>query len=41
MANVLRTPKSKERFGRCSVDEPSPFNPSRISSTDKEDGEKQ
>ena len=40
MANVLRTPKSKERFGDCSVDEPSPFNLSRISSADKEDGEK-
>jgi hypothetical protein len=41
MANVLRTPKSKERFGDCSVDEPSPFNLSRISSENKEDGEKQ
>jgi len=40
MADVLRTPKSKERFGDCSVDEPSPFNLSRISSADK-DGEKQ
>lgn len=41
MANVLRTPKSKERFGDCSVDKPSPFKLSRISSADKEDGEKQ
>jgi hypothetical protein len=41
MANVLRTPKSKERFGDRSVDEPSPFNLSRISSADKEDREKQ
>lgn len=39
MANVLRTPKSKERFGDCSVDEASPFNLSRISSAYK-DGEK-
>jgi len=31
VANVLRTPKSKERFGDCSVDDPSPFNLSRIS----------
>jgi hypothetical protein len=39
MANVLRSPKSKVRFGDCSVDELSPFNLSRISSADK-DGEK-
>ena len=41
MANVLRTPKSKERFGGCSIDEPSPFNLSRICSADEEGGEKQ
>jgi hypothetical protein len=41
VANVLRTPKSKERFGDCSVDDPSPFNLSRISSAGKEDVEKQ
>jgi hypothetical protein len=42
MANVLRTPKSKERFGGgCSVDEPSPFNLSRICSAEEEGGEKQ
>ena len=40
MANVLRTPKSKERVGDCSVDEPSAFNLSRISSAYKEDEEK-
>ena len=41
MVNVLRTPKSKERFGECdcSVDGPSPFKRSRISSADK-DGER-
>lgn len=41
MANVLRSPKSKERFGDCSVYGPSPFNLSRISSAYKGDGEKQ
>jgi hypothetical protein len=41
MTNVLRTPKSKERFGDCSVDEPSPFKLSRTCSADKEGGEKQ
>lgn len=41
MANVLRTPKSKERFGDRSEDKPSLFKFSRISSADKEDGEKQ
>jgi hypothetical protein len=43
MANVLRTPKSKERFADCSVDvdEPSLFNLSRTSSADREDGERQ
>ncbi len=42
MANVLRTPKSnesKERFGDCSAEVPSPFNLSRISSADNKDGE--
>jgi hypothetical protein len=41
MANVLRPPKSKERFRDRSVDEPSPFNLSRIFSADKEDREEQ
>jgi len=41
VANVLRTPKSKERFGDCTVEEPSSFNLSRIFSADKGDEEKQ
>jgi hypothetical protein len=39
MANVLRTPKSKERFGGSSAEEPSPFNLSRIHSADQKYGE--
>jgi hypothetical protein len=35
MANVLRTPKSKDTFGDSSAEEPSPFNLSRISSADQ------
>jgi hypothetical protein len=41
MANVLRTPKSKERVGDSSAEEPSPFNLSRIYSADKRNGKEQ
>jgi hypothetical protein len=40
MANVLRTPKSKDRLGGSLAEEPSPFNLSRmVSGNGKRKGE--